>query len=342
MRYFEKCFHIFILTTMIGFFTGVAYADLNKSNLGISKWSGDTTLRGFSNKETEKFKNSAKNQMLAYEKEHNIKLFSVVNDETRYGNTAFFVQAPGNGCYNKKTGDCNRKNGETQKRVEAHYSSFKGGEHWFTVSVKLDDWTLNNDEIILTQFHSDVPQYQNMLSLKIDNVKGLFFEHTSANGFQFVEGGSEECAAGAHDILTEDKMYCPKLYDIYKVLNKWEIKEDVWYDFVYHVNFDKENSENEFVKLWLNGKLVVNNAGQGKTLWWPTMPGIEEWENKVVFNFGIYGTKNENVFHSAYFDEVHKSSSCEKLKLDRLGYDCKGLNSQTQVIKPTWHDSPDL
>ena len=72
------------------------------------------------------------------------------------------------------------------------------------------------------------------------------------------------------------------------------------------------------------------------------MPGIEEWENNIVFNFGIYGTKNKNVFHSAYFDEVHKSSSCEKLKLERLGYACKDLNSQTQTIKPQWHDSPDL
>ena len=136
MRYFEKSFHVFILSTMIGFFTGVAYADLNKSNLGISTWSSDTTLRGFSNSEDERFKNLQKEEMLAFEKEHHIKLFSIVKDETRYGKTAFFVQAPGYGCYNKQTGDCNRKNGETQKHVEAHYSAFDGDEYWFSVSIK--------------------------------------------------------------------------------------------------------------------------------------------------------------------------------------------------------------
>ena len=34
----------------------------------------------------------------------------------------------------------------------------------------------------------------------------------------------------------------------------------------------------------MNGDLVVNNKGTGKTLWWKTMPGIEEWENRVKFN----------------------------------------------------------
>ena len=342
MRYLEKCSHILLLSAMVVVFTTIAHADLNKVNLGISKWSGDTTLKGFSNRDNEKFRNHSKKQMLAYEKEYDIKLFSIVNDETRYGKTAFFVQAPSEGCYNRREHDCERKAGERQKRVEAHYSAFDGGEHWFTVSIKFEDWALNDDEIILTQFHSDVPQYQNMLSLKIDNWKGLFLEHQSANGFQFVEGGSEECAGGAAEVLTEDKMYCPKLKDIYKVMLPSKIERDVWYDFVYHVNFDKSNRDQEFIKLWFNGELVVNNQGQGKTLWWATMPGIEEQENRITFHFGIYGSKKDSAFHSAYFDEVHKSKSCEKLKIDRLGYNCKDLIKQTEVIKPTWHDTPDL
>ena len=341
MRYFEKCFHVFILSAMIGFFTSAAQADLFKSNLGISNWSGDTTLKGFSNRDMEKFTNYNKKEMRAYEKENNIKLFSVVNDETRYGKTAFFVQAPSEGCYNRNQQDCNRKNGETQKRVEAHYSSFRGNDYWFTVSVKLDDWAINRYGMILTQFHSDVPQYQPMLMLRLNNYKGLHLEHVSANGFQFVEGGSEECAAGASDVLTEDKMYCPAEYDIYQILKPNEVKKDVWYDFVYNVNFNKDTNK-EFVKVWLNGKLVVNNEGSGKTLWWPTMPGVKEQENKIVFNFGIYGTSKDNAYHSAYFDEINKTTKCEKLKLERLGYNCSDLKSQTKFTKPTWHDSPDL
>ena len=335
-------FKIIILSLLIGCFSSLVHADLNKSNLGISNLSGDTTLKGFSNRDDEKFRNHNKTQMLAYEKEYDIKLFSIVNDKTRYGKTAFFVQAPSKGCFNRHEHDCQRKQGEQQKRVEAHYSAFNGGEHWFTLSIRFDDWALNKYQMIVTQFHSDVPQYQNMLSLRINNEEGLFLEHLSANGFQFVEGGSEECAGGAADILTEDKMYCPKLSDIYEVLPANEFERNVWYDFVYHVNFDKSNHNKEFVKLWLNGKLVVNNQGQGKTLWWPTMPGIEEWENQITFHFGIYGTKKDNAFHSAYFDEVHKSNSCEYLKLERLGYNCKDLINQTQIIKPTRHDTPDL
>ena len=56
MSCFEKCFHIFFILG-IGFFTNVAHADLFKTNLGISNWSGDTTLKGFSNTENEKFRN---------------------------------------------------------------------------------------------------------------------------------------------------------------------------------------------------------------------------------------------------------------------------------------------
>lgn len=317
-------------------------SDLFSPTLGISSWSGDTTLKGFKNQEDEKFRNHSKKEMIAYEKEYGIKLFSVVKDNTRYGKTAFFVQAPSDGCYNRKIHDCDRRNGESQKRVEANYSAFKGGEHWFTVSIKLDDWALNRYGMIIMQFHSDVPQYLPMVLLRVDNKKGMVLEHLSAHGFQTVVDGSEECAAGAADVATEDKNYCPKMYDIYEILKPSDVKEGVWYDLVYHVNFDKDNPDEEFIKLWMNGDLVVNNKGAGKTLWWKTMPGIEEWENRVKFNFGIYGTSKDGAYHSAYFDEVHKARNCKQLKLERLGYSCDALESQTQVTSPKWYDSPDV
>ena len=49
--------------------------------------------------------------------------------------------------------------------------------------------------------------------------KGLTIEHVSANGFQFVEGGSEECAGGAADVKTKNKMYCPKKLESYQLFN---------------------------------------------------------------------------------------------------------------------------
>ena len=68
MNYYKNCFHIFILSMAIGIFTNVVNADLFKTNLGISNWSGDTTLKGFKNENTEKFQNYGRTEMTAYEK----------------------------------------------------------------------------------------------------------------------------------------------------------------------------------------------------------------------------------------------------------------------------------
>ena len=316
--------------------------DLFLPTLGIDTSAGDTTLRGFQNTEYEGFKNHHKTEMLQYQKDNDITLFGVVSDDTRYGETAFFVQAPSEGCFNRKKHDCNRASGESQKRVEANYSAFKGGEHWFTVSIKLDDWEINRYPMVLTQFHSDVPQYQPIMLLRLDKKKGLWIEHVSANGFQFVEGGSEECAGGAADVSTKDKMYCPKKLEGYQLIAPDKVQKNEWYDFVYHVNFDNSDPQKEFLKVYLNGKLVVNTESTGKIVWWPTMPGVEEWENRIKFQFGIYGTKKDGAFHSAYFDEVNKGQSCEKLNIERLGYDCSSLKEQNKKIAPGWYDTPDL
>ena len=72
------------------------------------------------------------------------------------------------------------------------------------------------------------------------------------------------------------------------------------------------------------------------------MPGGEEWENGIKFQFGICGTKKDGAFHSAHFDEVNKEQSCEKLNIERLGYDCYSLKEQNKKIAPSWYDTPDL
>ena len=326
------------ITWIFSFIGGVAYADLFSSTLGINPWSDDTTLKGFKSNKDEKFVNHQKREMIRYQKETGIKLFSVVKENTRYGKTAFFVQAPSEGCYNRYEHDCERVTGSRMKRVEASYSSFKGGENWFTISIKLDDWEINRWPMIITQFHSDVPQYMPMMLLRLDNKKGLWIEHLSANGFQYVEGGSDECAEGAADKDLEDKVYCPKKLEGYQLIAPDKVKKNVWYDFVYHVNFDKKDPQKEFLKVYLNGNLLVNTEGTGKNVWWPTMPGVDEWENRVKFEFGIYGGKEDGALHSAYFDEVGKSHTCEKLNIERLGYDCNALKDQNQKINPGWYD----
>jgi len=82
--------NIFILTTMIGFFAGVAYADLNKSNLGISKWNGDTTLKGFSNSDTEKFKNTFNHLDVGSGKSYQLKTF-VNNLKSKLGSSSKII-----------------------------------------------------------------------------------------------------------------------------------------------------------------------------------------------------------------------------------------------------------
>ena len=72
------------------------------------------------------------------------------------------------------------------------------------------------------------------------------------------------------------------------------------------------------------------------------MPGVEEWENRIKFQFGICGTKKYGAFHSAYFDEVNKEQSREKLNIERLGYDSYSLKEQNKKIAPSWYDTPDL
>ena len=110
-----------VLILFITFFTPIIdenslqASDLYKKNLGIATWANDTTLSGWRNLG---WKTHSKQYMKNYEIENNIKLFQVVSEPTRYGKTSFFIQAPGDGCYNRPS-DCNRANGESQKRVEA-------------------------------------------------------------------------------------------------------------------------------------------------------------------------------------------------------------------------------
>ena len=76
--------------------------------------------------------------------------------------------------------------------------------------------------------------------------------------------------------------------------------------------------------------LVVNTEGTGKIVWWPTMQSVNEWENRISSILEFVAAKKMDAYHSAYFDEVGKAHSCEKLKIERLGYDCASLKDQTK------------
>ena len=73
---------------------------------------GDTTIKGF--KIDPGWNASSKEEIKKYQRKKNLVLFQLQKEKTRYGDTAFFIQAPGDECYNKLK-DCSRPNGEKQK-----------------------------------------------------------------------------------------------------------------------------------------------------------------------------------------------------------------------------------
>ena len=92
-----------------------------------------------------------------------------------------------------------------------------------------------------------------------------------------------------------------------------------WHDIVLNVNWTKK--QNGYLKQWINGKLVYHYQGNTDT------PGEKE-----QFQMGIYRgplpSTPKNLTQIAYFDQVRFAKSCEKLKLEDLGYSCEELESQ--------------
>ena len=98
---------IFVILLTISFALPSNAKDLYKKNLNIKK--NDTTLQGW-----KAWRVTGKKQLKKYEKKNKIKLFSVINNPTRLGDTAFFIQAPGDECFQRKD-DCNRGEGSYKK-----------------------------------------------------------------------------------------------------------------------------------------------------------------------------------------------------------------------------------
>ena len=92
-----------------------------------------------------------------------------------------------------------------------------------------------------------------------------------------------------------------------------------WHDIVLNVNWTKK--QNGYLKQWINGKLVYHYQGNTDTP-----------REKEQFQMGIYRgplpSTPKNLTQVAYFDQVRFAKSCEKLKLEDLGYSCEELESQ--------------
>ena len=311
-------------TILLMFVFGIATLeakDLYKSNLGVSNWSGDTTVKGFSTNPG--WWTTGEKHLKRYEKKTGITLFELQSDITRYGETAFFIQAPGDECF-QRPDDCNRTNGESQKRVEAkHKESFKGMV-WVSYSFMIpDSYEITSSNKAIVQFHSDYDYFGPMFLLQLSE-RGLLWLHESAGGHLHVPGGTDDCAAGSDKENTHKRQYCEARMDTYQLIPGEQLERNVWYDVVFNINFDNKNLDKAFHKIWINGELVHERHNQ--TLWLKHK-GLPSQFMKATFNFGIYG-KHDWAYQALYVDEVHFGRKCNKLLLDNLGYDCKLMEAQ--------------
>lgn len=309
---------VLIILLTISFTLSSNAKDLYKKNLGIKK--SDTTLQGW-----EEWRVTGKKQLKKYEKKNKIKLFSVVDNPTRLGDTAFFIQAPGDECFQRKE-DCDRGEG-SYKRVEAKQTDDGGilGEVWVTYSFNAPEgsqWQKYDPHIL--QFHSGVSEFPPLFLLSISTRWGLQFRVEPLKGLVNCDGTIDTRQ------LNDDVNYCGRELSTYSLLPLSQLKNDVWYDLLFNINFDSDPNKG-FFKVWLNGDLIIDEKGQ--TLW--EEKPIEEIEfNHANFNFGLYGRFIENYTQSIYADEIRKAESCEELKLNDLGYKCDDLINQNGGMLP--------
>ena len=94
---------------------------------------------------------------------------------------------------------------------------------------------------------------------------------------------------------------------------------------MFNINFDNKKLDKAFHKIWINGELVHERHNQ--TLW-EHQSGLPKRFMKATFNFGIYGSTKDNSYQAIYADEVYFGRTCNKLLLDKLGYDCEQIQAQ--------------
>jgi len=306
-----------------------AGGDLYKKNLGVG-W-GDTTIKGWSS--SEGWWTTGEKHLKRYEKKNNITLFDLQGDITRYGKTAFFIQAPGDECFQRRE-DCDRPNGEKQKRVEAKLKDSFKGMTWVSYSFMIPDtYEMTGANKAIVQFHSDYDFFGPMFLLQLSD-NGLVWAHESGGGHLIVPGGTDDCASGAGgDGDTHKRQYCEARMDWYQLIKPEQLERNVWYDVVFNINFDNKNLDKAFHKIWINGELVHERHNQ--TLWLHHK-GLPSQFMKTTFNFGIYGTSLDKSYQALYADEIHFGRKCKKLGIDKLGYDCEQLQAQEIAESKPW------
>ena len=292
--------------------------DLYKKSLGVG-W-GDTTTKGWNSQHG--WRVTGVKEMKAYEKKTGTVLFDLQSEVTRYGDTAFFIQAPGDECFQRKA-DCDRRDGSSYKRVEAKRADAFKGMTWVSYSFMIpDSYEFGDEPMGIVQFHSDYSYYGPMFIMHITEW-GLVWHHESGKGKFVIEGGNDTCSAGSSK--RNPIAYCEIQSDWYNLIPMSKLKTNVWYDVVFNINFDNKNIDKGFHKVWINGELVHERHNQ--TLW-KRHKGADSTLMNANFNFGLYGNAKHKSYQAIYADEIHFGRKCSKLGINNLGYDCDQLEAQ--------------
>ena len=199
-----------------------------------------------------------------------------------------FEVKPGDCGYNNTWDDCKTD----RERHELSGLRHNDGEHWFSWSIFLPDNFINiyPTKLAMGQFH----QEKGHVVWMFQNSTGGYFVDNQVYGY----------TSRTDNILNQKEM-----------LGKWN-------DILINANWT--HKENGFFRVWVNGKLSFKYNG-------PTKSKGKKKKKK----FGVYRSfmtrykmnkKTDKVpGQVVYFDEVRTGKSCNKIKLEELGYNCNDL-----------------
>ena len=213
--------------------------------------------------------------------------------------------------------DCaihNESTGMTSERHELTQDSGRSslkGVTWNTYSIFLpDDFPrFDYEHLTLGQFHGHDPAGSQNPSFQwdINKENGAYFV-LRRTACHLPENKNKSCSAWSDQNHYED-LILPN-----DVLGKW-------HDIILNVKWTTK--QDGYLKQWIDGKLVYHYSGITS----------KPKGAKNNFQFGIYRgptPKTPKVSTQvAYYDEIrYAQKSCEKLKLEDLGYSCADLEKQ--------------
>ena len=223
------------------------------------------------------------------------------NHPVRLGKKSIRMELRKGDCHQKRKGSYNDcKATPPAERHELTNRNDILGKKWHTYSIFLpkDTPTINSEWITMGQFHvinGNAPPVNLDLERKHFLLVTRFFCVNKKN-------------CNSHHLQNRRI----KILDSDQLFGKWN-------DFIFNANWTSDAKKGYF-KLWANGKLVYHF--KGRTI----AP-----EDAAIHQLGIYrgaAKSSGEANHVVYYDEIKTAQSCKGVKLKKLGYSCKDLESQ--------------